>query len=134
MHVSGKIKKEGFRAFGHAPRAGQALPRIWVIVAGVKKARLYRHMESALESIADLSGGWRAEEYFLRCLADWLEQAVREDAFDRLVVIAAPPMLERLRGAFSQRVHARIVAEISRELSDMDERTLSAALKEIVWF
>ncbi|MCE9508292.1 MAG: host attachment protein [Alphaproteobacteria bacterium] len=71
---------------------------------------------------------------FARALADWLEKAVQEDAFDRFVLVAPPHILGDLRKTMSKEVHTRIVAEVNKELTKHDEASLLKELADIVWF
>jgi protein required for attachment to host cells len=81
----------------------------------------------------------RDDEYqddmnFVHGLAGWLDQAVREDAFDRIVVVAAPRTLGNIRAALTHPVHARVMAEISKELTKLDPKKLREELAKIIWF
>ncbi len=71
---------------------------------------------------------------FTHDLSQWLEQAVQENAFDRLVLVAAPKTLGDLRKQLGEHVQARIMAEVNKELTKMPEKALLEELKEIVWF
>lgn len=71
---------------------------------------------------------------FARELADWLEIAVREDIFDRFVLVAAPRTLGELRAAMPKAVQGRIVAEVDKDLTNLDERALHKALNDVLWF
>jgi protein required for attachment to host cells len=56
------------------------------------------------------------ESVFLKSVADWLDEQVNAGAFERLVVVAPPRALGDLRQAFSDRVRARIHAEVAKDL------------------
>lgn len=71
---------------------------------------------------------------FAQDIAQWLDDAVGKDAFDRLVIAAAPHMLGDLRKAMNKHVQDRIVAEVDKDLVKMDDRELFAELEKIVWF
>lgn len=71
---------------------------------------------------------------FAQDIAIWLDEAVKEDAFDRLVLTAAPHMLGDLRKVLSKPVHTRVVAEVDKDLTKMGEKDLYAELEKIVWF
>ena len=73
-------------------------------------------------------------ENFAHDLSLWLENAVREDLFDRLVLVAAPKTLGDLRQRLSKSVQSRITAEVNKELTKFSEKALQEELKEIVWF
>lgn len=78
--------------------------------------------------------GRKAVRSFAEDIAAWLDGAVAENAFDRLVLAAAPKMLGELRRVIAAPVQARIVAEVSKDLTKMDERALAAELEKVVWF
>jgi protein required for attachment to host cells len=71
---------------------------------------------------------------FARQISVWLDQAVRADAFDRLVLIAAPRILGDLRKMVSQPVHERIFAEINKDLTKSDLRIIEEELERTVFF
>jgi protein required for attachment to host cells len=71
---------------------------------------------------------------FARDIADWLDNAEAAEAFDRLVLVAAPHMLGDLRTVMSKSVEGRIAAEIDKDLTKMNEIALRKALDEILWF
>lgn len=71
---------------------------------------------------------------FIHQISDWLDKAVWQDAFDRVVIIAAPKTLGHLRNILKREVHARIVAEINKDLTKFDVPALQDELKKIIWF
>ncbi len=71
---------------------------------------------------------------FIQDVATRLDQAANENAFDRLVLAAAPKTLGRLRRLLTAPVQDRIVAEIDKDLTKMGEKALQAELEKIVWF
>jgi protein required for attachment to host cells len=71
---------------------------------------------------------------FIHQISDWLDKAVWQDAFDRIVIIAAPRTLGYLRNVLKREVHARIVAEINKDLTKFDVAALQDELKKIIWF
>lgn len=77
----------------------------------------------------------RGEELaFVGEICDWLDAAEKRDDFDRLVLVAAPRTLGELRDCMSEAIQLRIVAEVDKELTRLDEKDLQEALSEIVWF
>lgn len=78
--------------------------------------------------------GKRDAVNFAHKLSLWLEYAVQNDLFDRLVLIAAPKTLGDLRQHLSKAVQVRITAEVSKELTKLNEKELLEELKELVWF
>lgn len=71
---------------------------------------------------------------FIHQISDWLDKAVWQDAFDRIAIIAAPKTLGHLRQILKREVHARIVAEINKDLAKFDVPALQEELKKIIWF
>lgn len=71
---------------------------------------------------------------FTHELAAFLDKAVQEDAFDRLVLAAAPQTLGSLRQDLSKHVHDRIVAELDKDLTKMNALELQSELDKTTWF
>jgi protein required for attachment to host cells len=71
---------------------------------------------------------------FAHALAGWLEKAAQEDAFDRMVLVAPPHILGDLRKAMNKELHARVAAEVNKDLTKHDSASLRKELAEIVWF
>jgi protein required for attachment to host cells len=67
---------------------------------------------------------------FARQLADVLERGLDEGAYDRLILVAAPESLGRLRRQLSERVSARIVAEVEKDYLHLEPRELRERLRE----
>ena len=76
----------------------------------------------------------KEEIKFVRDMAVWLDQAVEANSFDRLILAASPKMLGDLRKTLSDSVQSRIVAQIDKDLTKMQEKDLLEELQEIVWF
>lgn len=160
MKLSGTLAEKGFHAFDAEPKThqGHQLSRIWIVVADGVQAHIYRKTPKGFETIAEAkkghsrahheTGGEKAfhgydarsrlhnkgEAGFIEHLAGWLDQAEREQAFDRLILVAAPRTLGDMRDALSKNVFSRIVAEVSKELTEMPEAKVKKHLNEIVWF
>jgi protein required for attachment to host cells len=73
------------------------------------------------------------EVLFTQDIAHWLDMTKTEDAFDRLVVVAAPRVLGDLRNTLGRAVKSRIVAEVDKDLTKLNEKSLLDALDDIVW-
>ena len=65
---------------------------------------------------------------FARQIAAELSSAKRDNAFDRLVLVAGPAFIGLLRSALSEPVRATLVAEVRKDLVAADEAALCAAL------
>lgn len=53
---------------------------------------------------------------FTRAMARFLDRSEKDEAFDRLVIVAPPQVLGALRGALSSTVRARVASEVSKNL------------------
>jgi protein required for attachment to host cells len=67
---------------------------------------------------------------FARQLADALERGLDEGAYDRLILVAPPESLGRLRHKLSERVSARIVAEVEKDYLHLEPRELRERLRK----
>lgn len=160
MKLTGILAEKGLHALDGETRfhAGHEVPRIWVIAADRARAHVFMKTPRGLENILSAStndsraaGAENGKDFFhgydmppekghpgdgafIRGLADWLEAASQEGVFDRLVLVAAPRTLSDIRAALSRNVHARVVAEVSRELAGMPASVIRKHLADIVWF
>lgn len=64
----------------------------------------------------DADRGSNVSGSFTRAVARFLERSMKEEAFDRLVIVAPPQVLGALRGALSSSVRARVASEVSKNL------------------
>lgn len=71
----------------------------------------------------------KKELYFIHEIAEWLEEAVQKDAFDNLVLVAAPDTLGDLRNILKKNVQDRVSMEIDKNLTKMGERELAEKLE-----
>jgi protein required for attachment to host cells len=67
-------------------------------------------------------------------LATWLDAAEKEDAFDRLVLVAAPKTLGEIRPLLSEGVQARVMAQLNKDLASQPDHKIQEQLTKIVWF
>ncbi len=86
---------------------------------------LHKYEPRTNQSLADMLR-------FVHEIADWLNESVQADAFDRLVMVAPPKMIGHLRKLVSDEVRSRIVAAISKDLTKLPEIELQEELKKIV--
>src|ERR1700738_1870001 len=66
---------------------------------------------------------------FARQLADLVARGLDEWAYDRLSLVAAPEFLGRLRRHLSERVSARVVAEVEKDYLHLEPRELRERLR-----
>ena len=71
---------------------------------------------------------------FVHEISAWLDKSMKENAFDRLVLVAAPQTLGDLRKLLTRPVHSRVVAEVDKDLTKLSRDDLQAELEKIVWF
>lgn len=71
---------------------------------------------------------------FVQKLAVWLNEAQKEDAFDRLVLVAAPKTLSELRPLLSEGVQARLMAQLDKDLASQADYRINEQLEKIIWF
>jgi protein required for attachment to host cells len=158
MKISENLEKEKLKELDkpQLSAANHKIPRIWVLVADQHRARVFKRSGDHLELLGEATPdkiifgfgektmhhkyapdrklSQIAEASFGAQIAEWLGKGVQEDAFDRLVLVAAPHMLGDLRKELNKEVHARIVAEVSKDLTKHNETELRKDLAEIVWF
>ena len=166
MKLQGKITQT--TSINAKPSGHHKIPRVWIVVADQRVARIFKKSNSHLELIGEAlpthrqrakgmsddsmgrvtslhasahhklippqEPGRQDEMNFAHDLSAWLEEAVQSDLFDRLILAAAPRTLGDLRPRLHKTVQDRVIAEINKELTKMNERQLFEELKEIVWF
>ncbi|MCC7305563.1 MAG: host attachment protein [Alphaproteobacteria bacterium] len=71
---------------------------------------------------------------FAREMAQWLDEKALANQFEQIVLVAAPKTLGILRIALSPQIRDRIIAEVNKELTGLDDNCLREKLSEIVWF
>jgi protein required for attachment to host cells len=154
MKISGKMSdKETAELVKKADVVNtHKIPRIWVVIADAHTAKIYKRDTHGIEMIAGMQPTFqhsadkadKSEPYthdthspameFAFEIGLWLEEALKSNSYDRLVLVAAPRMLGDLRKTMSTNVHSHIVAEVNKDLTKMPERELQDELEKIVWF
>lgn len=79
--------------------------------------------------LAEHNGPDRQSDAFASLIATNLAQAENSDAFERLILIAAPRMLGMLREKLGSAVHEKIWIEIAKDLTHLPLEKLDAALR-----
>lgn len=72
------------------------------------------------------------ERRFVESVAERLEKALQEGAFERLIVAAAPTALGDLRPALSKTLKETIVAELPKDLTNIPTPKLEAHFAELL--
>jgi protein required for attachment to host cells len=65
-------------------------------------------------------------------LAAMLEQQLAQKAFDRVILVAPPPMLGDLRAALSDHVQAVVYAELDKDLTKVPQAELAGHLGSVL--
>jgi protein required for attachment to host cells len=73
-----------------------------------------------------------AESQFTRNLADKLDKAANLDRFDRLLIVADPKTLGRMRPLLNKTVADRVADEISLDLVSLPRNQLEPRLKKLL--
>ncbi|MFT3732183.1 MAG: host attachment protein [Hyphomicrobium sp.] len=68
---------------------------------------------------------------FARQLSTMLAGYLRNNAFDRLILIAPAPLLDELRKMISPAVREKVVVEIEKDMTDIPTSDLSLYLDEV---
>jgi len=69
---------------------------------------------------------------FAHHLADVLASKLREQAYDRLVVVAAPSALGDLRAALPDEVRSKVAGEVAKDLTKTPDPEVAGHLKEVL--
>ncbi|KAB2919822.1 MAG: host attachment protein [Hyphomicrobiaceae bacterium] len=68
---------------------------------------------------------------FAHSLADAMADALKQQSYDRLVIVAPPVTLGDLRAALSEQVLAKVVAEVAKDLTKTPDAQLAGHLKGV---
>lgn len=74
----------------------------------------------------------KREADFTANLAATLEEKLRENAYDRLIIAAAPKALGNLRKALSAQVSETVYAEIAKDLLSVPSDKLAAHFEDVL--
>lgn len=74
------------------------------------------------------------EVHFARSISRWLENANNHEAFDRLVIVAAPRMLGLVRADLSEHVKSKLANEMAKDVTNMSIPEIKRHLSNIVYF
>jgi protein required for attachment to host cells len=158
MQLSGPIIELGFHAYDYEPHLheGVRAPREWVVVADRSRANIYRKTRHGLEKIAEAQADhnirdghlgalhhgydrksnhrYHDDALFIFSLSEWLDQALGERAFDRIVLVTPPHMLGDIRQALSRNVRKHIVAEVHKDMVKLSPHEIQDHLCDLAWF
>ena len=69
---------------------------------------------------------------FAHQLAEVLAHGLKHNAYDRLVIVAAPATLGDLRTAISEHVRAKIVGELAQDLTNTPNGEVATHLRDVL--
>lgn len=77
---------------------------------------------------------WHRQEKsrFAKAVAERLESAARDGAFDRLVLVAPPTAMGDLRAALGDRVRAMVTGEITKDLTHEPDAAIEGHVGEVL--
>ncbi len=90
--------------------------RTWVMIVNKQWVRVFNCGDSGLELVTELirlySGAMGNPLCFSNGVTGWLEEAAKNDAFDRLILVAPLHMISDMRSTFSVRILDRVVTDL----------------------
>jgi hypothetical protein len=115
--------------------------RQWIIVADHRQVHVYQKTPKGIQRVPEeclhcalpTPGGEPDDDLFLQDLAAWLDEAVEEDIFDRIAIIAAPKALKCIHPLLDKKVHARVCAAMAKDVEKITEEEIEDHLTEVVW-
>jgi hypothetical protein len=116
--------------------------RHWIVVADHTHAHVYEKTRRGINEVGDKQAccsqpfpqeGTGREDVFLSELATWLDTAEREQAFDRLVLIAPPAALSQICALMGEGEETRICDGLDQEVEKVTDDEVEDHLTEVVW-
>ncbi|PTX00829.1 host attachment family protein [Pararhodobacter aggregans] len=95
-----------------------------------RPGRMYDGGPGQRSALAETDFHQLAKERFADDLAEILYKQAHRGAFDRLVIVAPPPVLGDLRGKLHKEVASRVVAELDKTLTNHPLDKIEAMLKD----
>ena len=72
------------------------------------------------------------KQLFAKRVADHLNRAAKQNAYDRLVLVAPPKALGGLRAALDKQTANRVIAELDKDLTHVSDHDLPGHLEKIM--
>lgn len=140
MQLSGKIS-EDLRRFAKPTSVslGVGILNIWILVLGNDRVQFFSVHADAIEYIGDARSvgcsrnATETSDMFYNHLAKWLDDALEENPFDRLLLVRPQAVYGRWLENMTYAVLSRVHGEIAADLSELPLRNLLSSLKKIVW-
>mgnify|MGYP003385810786 CR=1 FL=1 len=132
--VDNSIRAESPRYFH-----GKRVARTWIMVIDKKKAHVFNKTPAGLDLIADAQPDFDRQagvdtEHFPRQVSAWLYTAHKQDLYDRLVLVAAPKMLGKIRSVLPQSISEKLAGQIAKDLTNMSVQDIKRNLSNVVYF
>ena len=156
MVITGSLAEKSFAALNAAQTGPYKHNRTWFLLADARHAMLLTREDGGLKRLGDMRAHMEYENaigdhnfgqipqsekslehedlVFARTLAEWLNKACDEHAFDSLVIAASPKTLGRLRGLLSAQVQDKVIAELNKDLINLPTPQIERALSHIAYF
>lgn len=136
-----KNKKQVTKKKSPKPPGAHSPTRQWIVVADHRQVHVYQKTPKGIERIPEeclhcaipTPGGELDDDLFLQDLALWLDEAVEEDVFDRVAILAAPKALKCIHPLLDKKVHARVCAALAKDIEKITEEEIEDHLTEVVW-
>jgi protein required for attachment to host cells len=97
-----------------------------------RPGRVFESADSSRHGIAPTVDYHRQEkERFVARIADIVEQAAQQGAYDRLVVVAPPQALGDLRSALGKNSQARLVGTLNKDLTMLQPAEIAERIGDI---
>lgn len=141
MQLSGKIS-EDLRRFAKPTSVspGAGILNIWILVLGNDRVQFFSVHADAIEYIGDAKSvgcssrnATETSRMFYNHLAQWLDDALEENPFDRLLLVRSQAVHGRWHENMTYAVLSRVHGEVAADLSELPLRNLLSSLKKIVW-
>lgn len=131
MKIAGLLAEKGVWGLAVKAHPPGAL-RVWVLLAQDSQIEVWGRDVQGFSLIATASaedGGEKIAANF----SDWLLSALEQNVLDRIILVAAPPVLRTIHDAFPTDIIACIAAEIPRDLSQMSYEERKDNIEKMVF-
>lgn len=100
------------------------IPRAWTLFVNDQWTRVFESHEEGLRLIKEFQKqkviNFCETISFMETIAGWLDEALWDDSFDHLIIVAPASLLSRVNKKLSAPVLARIIAEVDWPLTVKD--------------
>lgn len=141
MRISGKIAGD-LAAFSRDVTINEAVGilRIWIVVLGAQTARFFEVDHNGINHIGDAvkietkatPKPDEGTEQFFANLTSWLSEALNDNPFDRLIIVASENLLRLWSKSAAHPVICRLIGEVKMDLASLDIAAQEVELKKMV--